>query len=385
MMEATNHIEKTSQHNIPEGWREFSLGELGEVKMCKRVMKYQTLASGEIPFYKIGTFGGTPDAYISRDLFTDFRSRFSYPKKGDILLSAAGTIGRTVVFDGEDSYFQDSNIVWIDNKEDKVLNSLLYYCYKVMKFHTENGGIVVRLYNENLRNTHFCAPESLEEQERIAKALTAVDNMIGALDEAIAKKRQIKEGLMQQLLTGKTRLPGFSGNWKERRLDSFEIVNGSMLKSSEYETGNVPVIAGGQTPAGFHSKANRPANTIAISGSGAYAGFVSFYTVPIFASDCSTINNPKNTDIFYLYFCLLSKQKEIYKCQAGGAQPHVHAKDIKDITLMMPCSVEEQNAISVVLTKSEDEIKGLEAQRDKYTRIRQGMMQELLTGKTRLI
>ena len=385
MMEATNHIEKTSQHNIPEGWREFSLGELGEVKMCKRVMKYQTLASGEIPFYKIGTFGGTPDAYISRDLFTDFRSRFSYPKKGDILLSAAGTIGRTVVFDGEDSYFQDSNIVWIDNKEDKVLNSLLYYCYKVMKFHTENGGIVVRLYNENLRNTHFCAPESLEEQERIAKALTAVDNMIGALDEAIAKKRQIKEGLMQQLLTGKTRLPGFSGNWKERRLDSFEIVNGSMLKSSEYETGNVPVIAGGQTPAGFHSKANRPANTIAISGSGAYAGFVSFYTVPIFASDCSTINNPKNTDIFYLYFCLLSKQKEIYKCQAGGAQPHVHANDIKDITLMMPCSVEEQNAISVVLTKSEDEIKGLEAQRDKYTRIRQGMMQELLTGKTRLI
>ena len=384
-MEATNHIEKTSQHTIPEGWREFSLGELGEVKMCKRVMKYQTLASGEIPFYKIGTFGGTPDAYISRDLFTVFRSRFSYPKKGDILLSAAGTIGRTVVFDGEDSYFQDSNIVWIDNKEDKVLNSLLYYCYKVMKFHTENGGIVVRLYNENLRNTTFCAPESLEEQKRIAEALTAVDNMIATLDEAIAKKRQIKDGLMQQLLTGKIRLPGFCGEWVERRLDSFEIVNGSMLKSSEYETGNVPVIAGGQTPAGFHSKANRPANTITISGSGAYAGFVSFHTVPIFASDCSTINNPKNADIIYLYFCLLSKQKEIYKCQAGGAQPHVHAKDIKDITIMMPASVEEQKAISGVLTKSDDEIKGIEAQRDKYSLIKQGMMQELLTGKTRLI
>ena len=79
--------------------------------MCKRVMKHQTLSSGEIPFYKIGTFGGTPDAYIARDLFEDFRSRFSYPKKGDILLSAAGTIGRTVVFDGMDSYFQDSNIL----------------------------------------------------------------------------------------------------------------------------------------------------------------------------------------------------------------------------------------------------------------------------------
>ncbi len=378
------HMKQSSLGLIPNDWDVFSLGQLGEVKMCKRVMKHQTLSSGEIPFYKIGTFGGTPDAYIARDLFEDFRSRFSYPKKGDILLSAAGTIGRTVVFDGMDSYFQDSNIVWIDNKEDKVLNCFLYYCYKIMRFNTENGGIVVRLYNENLRNTTFVAPKFLAEQKRIANALTGIDRMIGALDEAIGKKRQIKEGLMQQLLTGKTRLPGFGGEWKERRLDSFEIVNGAMLKSSEYETGNVPVIAGGQTPAGFHSNANRPANTITISGSGAYAGFVSFHTVPIFASDCSTIDNPKDADIIYLYFCLLSKQKEIYKCQAGGAQPHVHAKDIKDITIMMPPSVEEQKAISVVLTKSEDEIKGLECQRNKYVLIKQGMMQELLTGKTRL-
>lgn len=241
-----------------------------------------------------------------------------------------------------------------------------------------------RIAPSDFLNFSFALPP-LAEQHRIADALSGVDKMIGALDEAIAKKRQIKEGLMQQLLTGKTRLPGFNGAWAERRLDSFEIVNGSMLKSSEYETGNVPVIAGGQTPAGFHSKANRPANTITISGSGAYAGFVSFHTIPIFASDCSTICNPKNVDIIYLYFCLLSKQKEIYKCQAGGAQPHVHAKDIKDITIMMPSSVEEQKAISSVLTKSDDEIKGLEAQRDKYTLIKQGMMQELLTGKTRLI
>lgn len=378
------HMKQSSLGLIPNDWDVFSLGQLGEVKMCKRVMKHQTLSSGEIPFYKIGTFGGTPDAYIARDLFEDFRSRFSYPKRGDILLSAAGTIGRTVVFDGMDSYFQDSNIVWIDNKEDKVLNCFLYYCYKIMRFNTENGGIVVRLYNENLRNTTFVAPKFLAEQKRIANALTGIDRMIGALDDAIGKKRQIKEGLMQQLLTGKTRLPGFGGEWKERRLDSFEIANGAMLKSSEYETGNVPVIAGGQTPAGFHSNANRPANTITISGSGAYAGFVSFHTVPIFASDCSTIDNPKDADIIYLYFCLLSKQKEIYKCQAGGAQPHVHAKDIKDITIMMPPSVEEQKAISVVLTKSEDEIKGLECQRNKYVLIKQGMMQELLTGKTRL-
>lgn len=172
-------MKQSSLGLIPNDWDVFSLGQLGEVKMCKRVMKHQTLSSGEIPFYKIGTFGGTPDAYIARDLFEDFRSRFSYPKKGDILLSAAGTIGRTVVFDGLDSYFQDSNIVWIDNKEDKVLNCFLYYCYKIMRFNTENGGIVVRLYNENLRNTTFVAPKSLAEQKRIAEALSKIDDMIG--------------------------------------------------------------------------------------------------------------------------------------------------------------------------------------------------------------
>lgn len=264
----------------------------------------------------------------------------------------------------------------------------LYYWidsqYNYLRLLSAGDGGRGGLNKQLLLNLHVPQP-SLAEQKRIADALFGIDQLIDSINESITKKRQIKDGLMQQLLTGKTRLPGFSGEWVERRLDSFEIVNGSMLKSSEYEIGNVPVIAGGQTPAGFHSKANRPANTITISGSGAYAGFVSFHPVPIFASDCSTINNPKNADIIYLYFCLLSKQKDIYKCQAGGAQPHVHAKDIKDITIMMPSSVEEQKAISVVLTKSDEEIKGLEAQRDKYALIKQGMMQELLTGKTRLI
>ena len=91
-MTDTQHMKMSSLGLIPNDWEVFSLGELGEVKMCKRVMKSQTLAKGDIPFFKIGTFGGTPDAYISRNLFVDYRSRFSYPKKGDILLSAAGTI-----------------------------------------------------------------------------------------------------------------------------------------------------------------------------------------------------------------------------------------------------------------------------------------------------
>jgi type I restriction enzyme S subunit len=95
----------------------YSLRELGKVSMCKRVLKEQTSDFNDIPFYKISTFGGKADTFISRDLFEEYRSKYSYPKKGDVLISAAGTIGKTVIYDGEDGFFQDSNIVWIDNDE----------------------------------------------------------------------------------------------------------------------------------------------------------------------------------------------------------------------------------------------------------------------------
>jgi type I restriction enzyme S subunit len=78
-------------------------------------MKFQTSDTGDIPFYKIGTFGKEADAFISKELYNEFRKKYNFPKKGDILLSAAGTIGRTVVYDGKPAYFQDSNIVWIEN------------------------------------------------------------------------------------------------------------------------------------------------------------------------------------------------------------------------------------------------------------------------------
>ena len=94
--------------------------------MCKRILKSETNTVKGVPFYKIGTFGGKADAYISQEQFEAYKKAYSYPKKGDILISAAGTIGRTVVFDGEPSYFQDSNIVWVDNDETMGLNHYLY-------------------------------------------------------------------------------------------------------------------------------------------------------------------------------------------------------------------------------------------------------------------
>lgn len=210
---------------IPDDWEVKSLGEIGEPCMCKRILKEQTSPTGDIPFYKIGTFGGIPDAYISRELFEQYKEQYNYPKKGTLLLSAAGTIGRVVVFDGKDSYFQDSNIVWIDNDETKVTNDFLFYCYSRMQWKTEEGGIVSRLYNANLKSTSFIAPKSLAEQQRIAKALSDVDALISTTEKLIQKKKNIKQGSMQELLTGKKRLPGFG----DKQTDLF-VPNGTHTK-----------------------------------------------------------------------------------------------------------------------------------------------------------
>lgn len=176
-------------------WRQVSLGDIGDVLMCKRILKNQTTEAGDVPFYKIGTFGKTPDSFITRAVFEDFKTRFSYPKKGDVILSAAGTIGRTVVFNGEDAYFQDSNIVWIDNDERIVTNRLLHVLYDQLDWQTENGGTVSRLYNANIRNTKIVIPP-LTEQKRIVTILDSIDSTINGFKSQLSKAQGIKKGMM---------------------------------------------------------------------------------------------------------------------------------------------------------------------------------------------
>lgn len=186
-------------------WQEVSLGDIGEVRMCKRVMKYQTTPKGEIPFFKIGTFGKVPDAFISKELFEKYKSQYNYPNKGDILLSAAGTIGRTVVYDGKPSYFQDSNIVWIDNNEKLLINKLLYYIYDTISWVTDTGTIP-RIYNDVVKSIKFIIPPTIEEQQAIAKVLSDMDDEIHEQEAKRDKYKAIKQGVMQQLLSGKVRL-----------------------------------------------------------------------------------------------------------------------------------------------------------------------------------
>lgn len=176
-----------------------TLGDVGEICMCKRIMKDQTSDKGEIPFFKIGTFGGKADAYIARNLFEEYKTKFSYPKKGDILISAAGTIGRSVVFDGEDAYFQDSNIVWIANDETFVTNRYLYYFYQIATWKTD-GGTIKRLYNYNLKNTGIPVP-SLSEQSRIVSILDTFETSIENLEAQLREREKQYEYYRNKLLT----------------------------------------------------------------------------------------------------------------------------------------------------------------------------------------
>ena len=184
-----------------------NLGWIGEVRMCKRIMKNQTSDVGDIPFFKIGTFGKEPNAYISRKLFDEYKEKYSYPRIGEILISASGTIGRTVIFDGKEAYFQDSNIVWLENNESKVLNKYLFHFYKIAKWHVSNGGVISRLYNDNIKKTSIPIPcpdnpkKSLTIQAEIVRILDTFAAMTTELTTELSLRQKQYNYYRDQLLS----------------------------------------------------------------------------------------------------------------------------------------------------------------------------------------
>ncbi|UKI12238.1 MAG: restriction endonuclease subunit S [Oscillospiraceae bacterium] len=168
---------------IPEDWECVKIKDVATISMCKRIFANQTSTIGDVPFYKIGTFGKEADAYISSKLYVEYRNKYSFPqKKGIFLISAAGTLGRTVVYDGEKAYFQDSNIVRLDINKTRLCNEYLNQYYKVIKWASSEGSTIARLYNGIIYATYISLPP-LPEQQRIAEALSDVDGMISSLEK----------------------------------------------------------------------------------------------------------------------------------------------------------------------------------------------------------
>ena len=178
-------------------WEKHKLGDFGTVAMNKRIFKNQTTETGDIPFYKIGTFGKKADSFISRKLFEQYKKRYPYPQKGDLLISASGSIGRIIEYKGEAAYYQDSNIVWL-NHNNKLLNSFLKAYYQIIHWDGIEGSTIKRLYNKNILLTKIYLP-TLKEQQEIGVLFKVIDEEIDLQQKRISKLQTIKQFLLQNM------------------------------------------------------------------------------------------------------------------------------------------------------------------------------------------
>lgn len=389
-----------NNQKIPEGWSVKKLGDIGKVSMCKRIMKHETNPISGIPFYKIGTFGGQPDAYISEKLYLEYRHKYSYPKKGDILISAAGTIGRTVVFNGENAYFQDSNIVWLANDETKALNKYLLFYYATKPWYTTTGGAISRLYNENITEAKVLLPP-LAEQEKIAEILGTWDEAIEKLSSLIEQKKLIKKGLMQKLLTGKVRLPGFTQPWKEVKLGNF------LKEHTEKTTENDQYQVLSVTKNGICSQEEYFEKQIASENNIGYKilrkhdivfspmnlwmGSIGFseYDIGIVSPAYKIFSVNENVALFSFlkHFMIINRMIYLYLINSEQGASIVRRNLDLDGLLSSKVSIPditEQQAIADVLSAADDEINLLNKKLEALKEQKKGLMQQLLTGQIRV-
>ena len=336
-------IEELIREYCPNGVEYKRLGDIGRVAMCKRILKSETTPEGDVPFYKIGTFGKQADAYITKEQFEEYKQRYSYPKKGDILISAAGTIGRTVVFDGEPAYYQDSNIVWLEHDESIVLNKYLFYIYQTNPWHISNGGTIARLYNDNIVNAQIPLPPLVAQRE-IVHILDKFSLYLQELTAELTARRAQYEYYRDELLA----LNGQSKYDKPRieveLADIATIKNGKDYK--HLSKGNIPVYGSGGVMTYVDTFAyNQPSVLIPRKGSLDKLYYVDepFWTVDtIFYTDIDTTRViPK-----YLFYYLQSQHLE--RLNIAGGVPSLTQSVLNKVKVLLP-SIALQNRIVEVL------------------------------------
>ena len=367
-----------------------SLGDIGPICMCKRILKSQTNTVEGVPFYKIGTFGKKADAYISKETFDEYRSKYSFPKKGDVLISAAGTIGRTVVYDGKPAYFQDSNIVWIDNNESVVLNSYLRYCYELKPWKVSSGGTIQRLYNDNIAKAIITVP-SLDVQNRIVNVLDNFEKIcsdlnIGLPAEIEARQKQYeyyRDKLLTFVETGNTILSRAEQSRALIKLLQYvfgyavvslqDVVKNSCSGgtpkkgvSEYYEDGNIPWLRTQEvvfrdicktecfiTESAVKNSAAKwiPENCVIVAISGATAGRCAINKIPLTTNQhCLNLEvDPEMALYRYVYYCICAKQEELL-AKKEGARGDLNSTRILSLQIDLP-SIEKQKRIVSILDR----------------------------------
>ena len=364
-------------------WEVKRLGDIGPVCMCKRVLKHQTSDKGDIPFYKIGTFGSKPDAYISKELYESYKSIYPFPNKGDVLISASGTIGRTVVYDGRPAYFQDSNIVWIANKEAIVLNAFLAYCYETVRWPTDDNTIP-RLYNDNLRKMKIVVP-SKQEQQKIADCLSSLDELIELQAKKLEALQTHKKGLMQQLFpregetTPRLRFPEFrnAGPWEVKRLsDIARHETSSLTLNTLVLTDSGYPIYGANGCIGFIDSFEQEDKYIAMVKDGSGVGRLTIREGKSSVLSTLTYIKPREKSVLvtWLYYCLSALDLSCFI--KGSGIPHIYFSDVGATKVGLP-SLPEQQKIADCLSSLDELIELQAKQLEALQAHKKGLMQQL--------
>lgn len=365
-------------------WDEMTLGDVGSVAMCKRVFKEQTCEVGNVPFFKIGTFGGAPDSYISQSLFDELKSKYAYPKVGTILLSASGTIGRQVEYKGEDAYYQDSNIVWLEH-DDTVLDSYLKQFYSVVKWQGLEGSTIKRLYNKTILDTPFYRP-SLPEQRKIADFLSAVDAVIVAQQAEVDAWEQRKKGVMQKLFSQEVRFKADDGSdfpdWTKTRLNKLCEYGTNRGTGRNYiGTENMLKDFGGVAVENGESEGTgslyEPGDTLVSN--------IRPYLKKVWTADCEgacstdvLVFHPTNVVPDFLHYVIASDSFVTYVMSAakGSKMPRGDKAHIMQMPVFAP-DKDEQSKIADCLASMDEVIQKSKDELAKWQELKKGLLQQM--------
>ncbi|WP_227276735.1 restriction endonuclease subunit S [Vagococcus fluvialis] len=343
-----------------DDWEQRKLGELGSVSMNRRIFKEETTENGEIPFYKIGTFGTTADAYISRSLFEKYKEKYPYPAKGDLLISASGSIGRIVEYNGEDEYFQDSNIVWLKH-DNRLINSFLKQFYSIVKWEGLEGSTIKRLYNKNILETKIELPKP-QEQTKIGNFFKQLDETIALQERKLDLLKEQKKGYLQKMFPKQNekvpelRFSGFTDDWEERKLG--EEVESIGTGKSKFITGkkksleNPYPVLGSTSVISYDAEFDNSGDFILTARVGANAGNLYTYSGNVKISDNTVYIKSKN--LYFIYYLLL--KFNLKQLAFGTGQPLVKSSELKQLRLMFSNGIKEQQKIGSFFKQLDDTI-----------------------------
>lgn len=416
-MELRPGYKRTEVGVIPEDWDVRYLGELFDITSSKRVFQSEWTTAG-VPFYRarelavLGESGTVVnELYITREKYEAFKAAYGVPATGDMLVTGVGTLGKVyVVTEGDVFYFKDGNIIWfkISGSIDSDFLQQLYLTPLITKQISDgSSGTTVGTYTITGAKKTVVPFPPMPEQQAIAAALRDVDALLDGLTHFIDKKRDLKQASMQQLLAGQTRLPGFDGEWEMKRLgDVGRFLKGNGVRKDQARTGSFPCVRYGEiytdhmdcirhftswiAPDVAAEATRLRKGDLLFAGSGetkAEIGkCVAFVDdVEAYAGGDIVILRPNGVDAAFMGYYLNTASISAQKASKGqgDAVVHISASALASLEIVVP-PLAEQTAIATVLSDMDAELAALEARRDKTRLLKQAMMQELLTGRTRL-